>query len=321
MMSKKLVIVIPAYNEEPVIEKTTAILLSILYKLINDDKINVESKILYVDDGSKDNTWSMIEKLHEQDGHVVGAKLAHNAGHQNALIAGVEIARDSDYIVSIDADLQDDPNAIIEMVNQANNGKNVVFGIRNNRDSDTWFKKTTAGAFYKVMNLLGVESIPNHADFRLIDQRVIQAFLSYPEREMFLRGIFPQIGFQQGKVFYARAEREAGETKYPLRKMLSFAMDGITSFSIVPIKMIRNSGLIIAFISFLFMIWAVVGRLFGHTTLGWPSIIISIWLFGGLQLVALGVIGEYIGRIFMEVKHRPRYVLDVTNYSQEDEDV
>ncbi|MCT4388564.1 glycosyltransferase [Leuconostoc pseudomesenteroides] len=320
-MLKKLVIVVPAYNEEAVIEKTTAILLSILYKLIDDNKINAESKILYVDDGSKDKTWALIETLNSQDDHVVGAKLAHNAGHQNALIAGVEIAKDSDYIVSIDADLQDDPNAIIEMVNQANDGKNVVFGIRNNRDSDTWFKKTTAGAFYKVMNLLGVESIPNHADFRLIDQRVIQAFLSYPEREMFLRGIFPQIGFKQGKVFYARAEREAGETKYPLRKMLSFAMDGITSFSIVPIKMIRNAGLLIAFISFLFMIWAIVGRLFGQTALGWPSIIISIWFFGGLQLVALGVIGEYIGRIFMEVKHRPRYVLDVTNYSQEGENV
>lgn len=315
---KKLVIVVPAYNEEPVIEKTTQKLVAILERLVAKKKISSDSLLLYVDDGSSDNTWKMVIDLHNRNKLVSGIKFAHNAGHQNALIAGIECAKDADYIVTIDADLQDDPESIEEMVDQANSGKNIVFGVRNNRDSDTWFKKTSAGFFYKVMGLLGVESIPNHADFRLIDQRVIKAFLQYPEREMFLRGIFPKLGFNQGKVFYARSKREAGETKYPLRKMLTFAMDGITSFSIVPIKMIRNFGFIIAFIGIIYLFYTIVAKMLGYAVAGWPSLIISIWLLGGVQLVALGVVGEYIGRIFTEVKHRPRYILETNLYTHKD---
>lgn len=314
-MMNKLVIVVPAYNEELVIEKTTEKLVDILQRLVDNNKISDEILLLYVDDGSQDNTWEMVTELHKQNKLVTGIKFSHNAGHQNALIAGIECAKDADYIITIDADLQDDPDSIEDMVDQANSGKNIVFGVRNNRDSDTWFKKTSAELFYKIMALLGVESIPNHADFRLIDQRVIQAFLQYPEREMFLRGIFPKLGFNQGEVFYARSKREAGETKYPLRKMLTFAMDGITSFSVVPIKMIRNVGFLVAFVGIIYLIYTVIAKVMGHAVAGWPSLIISMWLLGGVQLVALGVVGEYIGRIFTEVKHRPRYTLEANLYT------
>ncbi|WP_248719777.1 glycosyltransferase family 2 protein [Convivina intestini] len=310
MNQKKLTIVVPAYNEEPVIEKTTTVLTNILKKLINENQISANSTLLYVDDGSKDRTWEMIGELHNGNSMITGIKFAHNAGHQNALIAGIETAQDSDYIVTIDADLQDSPEAIIEMVHQANEGKDIVFGVRNNRDSDTWFKKNSAGLFYKIMGFLGVEEIPNHADFRLIDKRVTKAFLQYPEREMYLRGIFPQLGFNQGEVYYARTERQAGESKYPLSKMLSLAIDGITSFSVKPIKMIRNVGLLVALIGLLYLAYSVVGKMMGHNITGWTSIVTSIWLLGGFQLIALGIVGEYIGRIFTEVKHRPRYFIE-----------
>ncbi|MFT9389003.1 MAG: glycosyltransferase family 2 protein [Leuconostoc sp.] len=311
MVAKKLAIVLPAYNEEEVIEKTTSELHNLLDKMILEKQISESSFILYVDDGSKDHTWALVNALNEKYGNVFGLRFSTNFGHQNALIAGLTHLTDTDvdYVVTIDADLQDDPQAIIEMVDLANQGKDIIYGVRNDRTSDTFFKRFTAQSFYKVMSTLGVNSIPNHADFRLVNQKVLRAFSAYHEREMFLRGIFPLIGFNEAKVYYARAEREAGETKYPLRKMIKFATTGITSFSISPITFVRNMGLIIFCVSILFLIYIFIGWALGKTSVGWPTIMVSIWMLGGLQLVAIGIIGEYIGKIFLEVKHRPRYII------------
>lgn len=312
MSKKKLAIILPAYNEEPVIQKTTKVLSDLLKSLVAAETITDDSFIMYVDDGSVDQTWQLINRLADQYGHVKGLRFSHNFGHQNALIAGLTevTGSDVDYAVTIDADLQDDPQAITEMLRLAvDEHKDIVYGVRNDRTSDTAFKRQTAGLFYKLMNVLGVKTIPNHADFRLVDQRVLAAFQEYQERDMFLRGIFPAIGFNSAEVFYARAEREAGETKYPLRKMLQFALSGITSFSVAPITMVRNMGLAISGISLLMLIYAIVRYLMGVTQLGWPSLMVSIWFLGGIQLTAIGVIGEYIGKVFMEVKHRPRYLI------------
>lgn len=309
---KTIAIILPAYNEEEVIVKTTGVLESILAEMQTSKLISDNSFIMYVDDGSKDATWNLVGELANKYGNVRGLKFSHNFGHQNALIAGLHEVTDTDvdYAITIDADLQDDPNAIVEMVKLADNeDKNIVYGVRNDRTSDTFFKRRTAELFYKTMNWLGVKTIPNHADFRLVDQTVLKAFEEYKEREMFLRGIFPAIGFKSAEVYYARAEREAGETKYPLKKMLEFAANGITSFSIAPITFVRNIGLLMFAVSALIFLYIIVGYFFGKTTLGWPSIIASVWLLGGLQLVAIGLIGEYIGKIFVEVKHRPRYIV------------
>lgn len=311
-MAKKLAIILPAYNEEEVIVKTTGVLEGVLEDMTSQNLVSEDSFIMYVDDGSKDRTWELVNQLQMQFGNVRGLKFSHNFGHQNALIAGLHHVTDTDvdYAVTIDADLQDDPKAIIEMVRLASEeGKNVVYGVRNDRTTDTFFKRKTAEMFYKTMNWLGVKTIPNHADFRLVDQKVLKAFESYEEREMFLRGIFPAIGFDSAEVFYARAEREAGETKYPLKKMLEFAANGITSFSIAPITFVRNLGILMFVVSALMFLYIIVGYFLHKTTLGWPSIIASVWLLGGLQLMAIGLIGEYIGKIFVEVKHRPRYII------------
>lgn len=311
-MAKKLAIILPAYNEEEVIVKTTGVLEGVLEDMTSQNLVSEDSFIMYVDDGSKDRTWELVNQLQMQFGNVRGLKFSHNFGHQNALIAGLHHVTDTDvdYAVTIDADLQDDPKAIIEMVRSASEeGKNVVYGVRNDRTTDTFFKRKTAEMFYKTMNWLGVKTIPNHADFRLVDQKVLKAFESYEEREMFLRGIFPAIGFDSAEVFYARAEREAGETKYPLKKMLEFAANGITSFSIAPITFVRNLGILMFVVSALMFFYIIVGYFLHKTTLGWPSIIASVWLLGGLQLMAIGLIGEYIGKIFVEVKHRPRYII------------
>lgn len=311
-MAKKLAIILPAYNEEEVIVKTTGVLEGVLEDMTSQNLVSEDSFIMYVDDGSKDRTWELVNQLQMQFGNVRGLKFSHNFGHQNALIAGLHHVTDTDvdYAVTIDADLQDDPKAIIEMVRLASEeGKNVVYGVRNDRTTDTFFKRKTAEMFYKTMNWLGVKTIPNHADFRLVDQKVLKAFESYEEREMFLRGIFPAIGFDSAEVFYARAEREAGETKYPLKKMLEFAANGITSFSIAPITFVRNLGILMFVVSALMFFYIIVGYFLHKTTLGWPSIIASVWLLGGLQLMAIGLIGEYIGKIFVEVKHRPRYII------------
>ncbi|TYC48092.1 glycosyltransferase [Weissella muntiaci] len=312
MLKRKLAIILPAYNEEEVINKTTQVLSELLQKMILNSQIASDSFIMYVDDGSADRTWELINELSDEYGHIKGLKFSHNFGHQNALIAGLTevTGSDVDFAVTIDADLQDDPNAIIEMVELATNeNKDIVYGVRNDRTSDTWFKRQTAGLFYKFMNWLGVKTIPNHADFRLVNQKVLGAFQEYTERDMFLRGIFPVIGFNSAEVFYARAEREAGETKYPLKKMLQFATSGITSFSVVPITLVRNVGLLISGISILMLIYIFIGSIMQQTQLGWPSLMVSIWFLGGIQLTAIGVIGEYIGKIFMEVKHRPRYIV------------
>ncbi|MGO2909289.1 MAG: glycosyltransferase family 2 protein [Leuconostoc citreum] len=321
MAAKKLAIVLPAYNEEEVIEKTTARLHGLLLSMIENKKITSDSFIMYVDDGSNDRTWELVNQLRAQYGQVQGIRFSTNFGHQNALIAGMThlTGTDVDYVVTIDADLQDDPEAIVDMVDLANAGKDIVYGVRNDRTTDTLFKRYTAQGFYKVMSALGVNSIPNHADFRLVNQKVLKAFSAYQEREMFLRGIFPLIGFNEGRVYYARAEREAGETKYPLRKMIQFAATGITSFSISPITFVRNLGIGIFGISILFLIYIFFGWAFGKTSTGWPTLMVSIWMLGGLQLVAIGIIGEYIGKIFMEVKHRPRYIIaeELNDYDEQ----
>lgn len=308
--SKKLKIIVPCYNEEPVLRNTNKILTRILNDLIKKNAIDEESQILYVDDGSRDKTWEIIEKLQHEDTKISGLKFSGNFGHQNALIAGIEVSKDSDYIVTIDADLQDNPQSIKEMVAKANEGVDIVYGVRSKRTSDSFFKRFTAKSFYKIMSLLGTKTIPNHADFRLINKRVAKAFLEYPEREMFLRGIFPSMGFKTSKVFYERKPREAGETKYPLRKMISFALNGITSFSTKPIKIVRNIGILFALIGLVYAVYVIVARYTGQVVGGWPSLIVSIWIIGGIQLVAIGIVGEYIGRIFDEVKHRPRYLID-----------
>lgn len=311
MSFKKLAIILPAYNEEPVIKKTTKVLLDILNRMTDKNMISPDSFIMYVDDGSKDQTWNLTQELHVEDSRVKGIKFSRNFGHQNALIAGMTelTGTDVDYVVTIDADLQDNPESIIEMVELANAGKNIVYGVRNDRTSDSWFKRFSAQSFYKVMNSLGVQTIPNHADFRLVDQKILAVFSQYEERDMFLRGIFPTIGFEAANVYYARAEREAGETKYPLKKMLSFALDGITSFSVRPIEMVRNLGIFMVTISGLFLIYTLGAYFTGHTEAGWPMLMVSVWIIGGLQLLAIGIIGEYISKIFLEIKHRPRYVI------------
>lgn len=312
MNLKKLAIILPAYNEEPVIKKTTKILLEILNKMNEKNLVSSDSFIMYVDDGSKDQTWNLTQELHAEDNRVKGIKFSRNFGHQNALIAGMTelTGTDVDYVVTIDADLQDNPESIIEMVELAISGKNIVYGVRNDRTSDSWFKRVSAQSFYKVMNWLGVQTIPNHADFRLVDQKILEVFSQYEERDMFLRGIFPTIGFESANVYYARAEREAGETKYPLKKMLSFALDGITSFSVRPIEMVRNLGIFMLTVSGLFLIYTLLAYFTGHTEAGWPMLMVSVWIIGGLQLLAIGIIGEYISKIFLEIKHRPRYVID-----------
>lgn len=311
-MNKKLAIVLPAYNEELVIEKTTRILLEIIDQMIEERLISSNSFITYVDDGSKDQTWNLTKELHMNDHRVRGIHFSHNFGHQNALIAGLTeyTGTDVDYVVTLDADLQDDPQAIIQMVKLANDGKNIVYGVRNDRTTDSWFKRFSAQGFYKMMNLLGVQTIPNHADFRLVDQKVLAAFSEYDERDMFLRGIFPAIGFDSAQVYYARKVREAGETKYPLKKMITFAMDGITSFSVRPIVLVRNLGLTMVTVSGVFLLYTFWSYFYGDAEDGWPMLMVSIWAIGGLQLLAIGVIGEYIGKIFMEVKHRPRYIIE-----------
>jgi len=311
-MNKKLAIVLPAYNEELVIDKTTNVLLEIMDQMIADQLISSDSFITYVDDGSRDKTWNLIKDLHIKYKRVRGIHFSRNFGHQNALIAGMTeyTGTDVDYVVTLDADLQDDPKAIIKMVKLANEGKNVVYGVRNDRTTDTWFKRFSAQTFYKFMNMLGVQTIPNHSDFRLVDQKVLNAFSEYDERDMFLRGIFPSIGFGTAKVYYARKAREAGESKYPLKKMITFALDGITSFSVRPIILVRNLGLTMVTISGLFLLYTLWSYFYGYVEDGWPMLMVSIWAIGGLQLLAIGVVGEYIGKIFIEVKHRPRYIIE-----------
>lgn len=311
MSGVKLLVVVPCYNEEEVLKETTAQLSEVIGRMKADGKIE-EGRILYVDDGSKDLTWTLIEQLSGVNDCVSGLKLAHNAGHQQALWAGLEWAAGSEYdaAVSIDADLQDDVNAIVEMVDCFVQGADVVFGVRKERKTDTFFKKHTAQLFYKLMSNLGGEVVYNHADFRLMSKRTLQALVEFPERNLFLRGMVCLLGYPTASVYYDRKERFAGESKYPLAKMLNFALDGITSFSVKPLRLITMLGLFFIIISLGAIIYALFGFISGNVIPGWTSLLISLWFIGGAILTAIGIIGEYIGKIYKEVKRRPRYFIE-----------
>lgn len=308
-----LVIVVPCYNEEEVLQETTRQLSDILNRMKKSGRIS-EGKIAYIDDGSKDSTWNLIVQLATKNPYVMGLKLAHNVGHQQALWAGLEWAAQSSYTaaVSIDADLQDDVEAIPRMMDCFHQQKDIVYGVRKERKTDTFFKKHTAQGFYKLMKALGGDIVYNHADFRLMSQRALQALISFPERNLFLRGMVPLTGYPSDQVFYDRKERFAGESKYPLTKMLNFALDGITSFSVKPLRMITTAGLLFFLVAILAIVYALSAFFNDHVIPGWTSLLISLWFIGGAILTALGIIGEYIGKIYKEVKRRPRYFIEQT---------
>ena len=311
MEPKTLYILAPCYNEAEVLPLTSKIFLDKLNSLITEGKISENSRVAFVDDGSKDETWNIIESLHELDPKFIGVKLSRNRGHQNALLGGMStVADDCDMIVTIDADAQDDVNAIDKMVDDFNGGAEIVYGVRASRETDTFFKRTTAQGFYKFMTLMGVETVYNHADFRLMSSRAVKALLDFKEVNLFLRGMVPLVGFKSSTVPYDRAPRLAGESKYPLKKMLTFAFDGITSFSIRPIRFITALGGITLILSVIFAIYALISYFVHNTVPGWTSTVLSIWFFGSLQLIATGVVGEYIGKIYLEAKGRPRFFIE-----------
>ncbi|MFC4182126.1 glycosyltransferase family 2 protein [Saccharococcus thermophilus] len=312
MNEPTLTIVVPCYNEEEALPETIRQLRALREALVAEKLISADSTLLFVDDGSRDATWDIIYKASLRYLEVKGLKLAHNAGHQNALLAGMFAAKTrSDCIVSIDADLQDDIAVIRDFVQKFQEGYEIVYGVRKRRDADTFFKRHTAQGFYKLMKAMGVDLVYNHADYRLMSRRVVEALERFEEVNLFLRGIVPLLGFRSTTVYYDRKERLAGTTKYPLKKMIAFALDGITSFSITPIRMISLLGFVSFFVSVLFGIYFLVLKFTGYTQTGWTSLITSIWLLGGLQLIALGLIGEYIGKIYKETKRRPRYIIDL----------
>lgn len=311
MNSVNLYVVVPCYNEEEVLPETSKRILELFGTMKNDGLINDKSRIVFVDDGSGDKTWSIIDALAKEHTEIAGVKLAGNAGHQNALFGGLmTVKNDCDCAVSIDADLQDDINVIPEMIRRYIDGYDVVYGVRNRRDTDTFFKRTTAVGFYKLMRFMGVQIVFNHADYRLMSRRVLDGLAEFPERNLFLRGMVPLVGYRSASVHYDRNERFAGQSKYPLKKMLSFAFDGITSFSISPIRMISAFGACVCVISVIMAIYALVEKLLGNTGAGWASLMMSIWFIGGVQLLSVGLIGEYIGKLYKEVKRRPRYIIE-----------
>lgn len=311
MSQTKLLIVVPCYNEQEVLHETTRQLTALVEELSQRQKIAL-GRILYVDDGSRDRTWPLIEEMAAAHDTVMGLKLAHNVGHQQALWAGLEWAAESEFdaTVSIDADLQDDIRSIEEMVDRFAEGFDVVYGVRKERKTDTFFKKHTAQLFYKLMQMMGGDVVYNHADFRLMSHRSLRALVAHPERNLFLRGMVRQIGFPSTSVYYDRKERMAGESKYPLSKMLNFAIDGITSFSVKPLRMITTFGLLFILVAVGIICWALYAFAAGHTIPGWTSLLVSLWLIGGAILTAIGIIGEYIGKIYKEVKRRPRYFIE-----------
>lgn len=308
---KTIYLVLPCYNEEAVLHETSSRLKVKMNQLISENKISKDSRVTFVDDGSKDNTWSIIEELKESDELFAGVKLSRNRGHQNALLAGLMTVKDyCDAAISLDADLQDDINVIDKFIDRFIDGCDVVYGVRSDRKTDTVFKRTTAQGFYKVMKLLGVDIVYNHADYRLMSKRALDALEEFEEVNLFLRGIVPLIGYKSDVVLYERNERFAGESKYPLKKMLSFAFEGITSFSVKPIKLILDIGIIMFTTSLLFLIYFIALWCLGKTVEGWATIVVSIWMLGGIQLLCLGVIGEYIGKIYIETKKRPKFIID-----------
>jgi glycosyltransferase involved in cell wall biosynthesis len=306
-----LYMVVPCYNEQEVLRETAAQLKTKYNDLMSAGLISKDSRVVFVNDGSKDNTWSIIKELHAADPQLFsGIGLAHNSGHQNAVLAGLMTVKElCDMCITMDTDLQDDIDTIDEMVKQYYEGNQVVYGVRSARDTDTFFKKFTAESFYKFMKVMGADVVYNHADFRLMSKRVLQELANFKEVNLFLRGMVPLIGFQSTKVYYERHERLAGESKYPLKKMLAFAINGITSFSTKPLKLITTLGIIMSIASILAFIWAFIAKIGGFTEHGWSSTMCSIWLIGGLQLFCLGIIGEYVGKIYAEVKQRPRYII------------
>ena len=305
-----LYMVIPCYNEEEVLPETTKRLEKKLGDLIKKKVISEKSKVMYVNDGSKDKTWELIKKINKDNSMFTGICLSRNRGHQNALVAGLLTAKEyADVVISMDADLQDDINAIDEMLEKYYDGCDIVYGVRSARKTDTFFKKVTAEGFYKFMQMMGVDVVYNHADYRLTSKKVLNNFQNYKEVNLFLRGIFPLIGYKSDKVYYERAERFAGESKYPLKKMLNFAWDGITSFSVKPLRLICTLGFVILFISIIIMIYSLVRKLTGNTIDGWTFLNISIWFIGGLQMISLGIIGEYVGKMYNETKARPRFII------------
>lgn len=311
MTEPVLTIVVPCYNEQEVLPQTIATLQQLLMELIQEKLVSNQSKLLFVDDGSKDQTWEFIYKEGLKNPFVRGLKLSRNVGHQNALLAGLFSAKEiSDCVISIDADLQDDINVVSEFIKKFHEGCEIVYGVRRGRHTDTFFKRTTAQGFYKLMKKMGVELVYNHADFRLMSKRAIQELEQFNEVNLFLRGIVPLLGFKSDVIYYDRKERMAGETKYPLKKMLAFAFDGITSFSVSPIRFVLIIGFVSFFMSLLFGSYFLMLKFIGNTEIGWTSLITSIWLIGGLQLIAIGLIGEYIGKIYKEAKQRPKYIIE-----------
>ncbi len=307
----RLFCVIPCYNEQEVLPETSARLRDKLRELISKEKISSDSRILLVNDGSTDDTWSIIQRLHSQDPIYQGINLSKNMGHQNALLAGLMTAVDHcDVSISMDADLQDDINAIDEMIDKFNAGCDIVYGVRSSRAKDSFFKRATAESFYKTMKNLGANTVYNHADFRLMSRRALLGLSEFGEVNLFLRGIVPMVGFKSDVVYYERAERFAGESKYPLKKMISFAIEGITSLSTKPIRMITNLGIFIFFVSIVVLIYSLVRYFTGNTIKGWTTTVLSVWAIGGLIMISLGVLGEYIGKIYLETKNRPRFIIE-----------
>ncbi|MCI9414920.1 MAG: glycosyltransferase family 2 protein [Clostridiales bacterium] len=310
-MAPILYLVVPCYNEEQVLPLTSRVLREKMESLITRSSISPDSRILLVDDGSRDSTWPILCSLRQESPLFAAMKLSHNRGHQNALLAGLMTARHyCDAAVSLDADLQDDIEAVDGFLEKFGEGCDVVYGVRRKRDTDTVFKRSTARWFYKLMNAMGAETVENHADYRLMSRRALESLSEYEESNLFLRGVVPLIGYRSDVVYYDRAERAAGTSKYPLGKMLSFALEGITSFSVRPLRIITVLGMIVALISVLGLLYALISKLVGSAVAGWTAIVSSIWFLGGLQMLCLGVCGEYIGKIYSEVKHRPRYTVE-----------
>ena len=309
-MSKILYVVIPCYNEQEVLRETAKRLRDKFSALIDAGKISVQSRIVFVNDGSKDSTWQIIRDLHAADKIFSGINLSRNRGHQNALLAGLMTVKDcADMVISMDADLQDDINALDEMIDKFNDGFDIVYGVRSKRDTDTFFKRFTAESFYKLIKFLGGDIVNNHADYRLMSRRALDGLAAFGEVNLFLRGLVPMIGYPSAVVYYERAERFAGESKYPLRKMLFFALQGITSLTVEPIRMITTLGLAMSSISLLVILWTLYEYFFGEVVRGWTSMLASLWFIGGLILLSVGIVGEYVGKIYLETKRRPRFIV------------
>ncbi len=311
MKGNILYVVIPCYNEEEVLRETSDRLQKKMEQLIKDEKISTDSKVIFVNDGSKDRTWEIIQELHVKSALFGGINLSRNRGHQNALLAGLMTVKEhADMVISMDADLQDDINAMDEMVDKYLSGIDIVYGVRSSRAKDTFFKKFTAEGFYKIMRFLGADTVFNHADYRLMSKRAIEGLAQFEEVNLFLRGVIPMVGYPSDFVYYERGERFAGESKYPLKKMLAFAIEGITSLSIKPIRLITFLGFLIFFVSIVMLVYSFVRHFMGATIVGWTTLMVSVWAIGGLILLSLGVVGEYIGKIYLETKGRPRFIVE-----------